>query len=95
MRARKQVLDTNFVLHYVCVMRNITISMDEDVAKWARVYAAEHDISVSRMLGEMLKEKMQKQNSYENAREKFLSKKPVVINEGSQPYPKRDDLYDG
>jgi len=32
-------------------MRNVTVTMEEDVAKWARVWAAEHDTSVSRMLG--------------------------------------------
>jgi len=36
-------------------MKNITIKLDNDVAKWVRVWAAEHDTSVSRILGNILK----------------------------------------
>lgn len=35
-------------------MRNVTISLDEEVARWVRVAAAEHDLSVSRYVGEIL-----------------------------------------
>ncbi len=39
-------------------LRNVTVTLEEDVAKWARIEAARRDTSVSRLLGEMLKEKM-------------------------------------
>jgi hypothetical protein len=39
-------------------LRNITISVDEDVARWARIEAAKEDTIVSRLVGEMLRERM-------------------------------------
>ncbi len=35
-------------------MKNLTITMDEDVARWARRAAAEREMSVSRFVGEVL-----------------------------------------
>ncbi len=39
-------------------LRNVTVTLEEDVAQWARIEAARRDTSVSRLLGELLKEKM-------------------------------------
>ena len=39
-------------------MKNVTITLDEEVARWARIIAAEQNTSVSRLVGEMLREKM-------------------------------------
>jgi hypothetical protein len=36
-------------------MKNVTISLHEDVARWVRIRAAEGETSVSRLIGEMLK----------------------------------------
>ena len=41
-------------------LRNVTVTLEEDVARWARVEAARLDTSVSRLLGELLKERMGK-----------------------------------
>jgi hypothetical protein len=38
-------------------LRNITITVDEDVARWARIEAAKEDSNVSRLVGEMLRER--------------------------------------
>jgi len=43
-------------------LRNVTVTLEEDVAKWARIEAAKRDTSVSRLLGELLKERMGKLN---------------------------------
>jgi len=37
-------------------MKNVTLALPDAVAQWARVWAAKHDTSVSRMLGNMLQE---------------------------------------
>lgn len=42
-------------------LRNVTITLEEDVAQWARIEAARRDTSVSRLLGELLKERMSAQ----------------------------------
>ena len=39
-------------------LRNVTITLEETVARWARVEAARKDISVSRLLAGILKERM-------------------------------------
>jgi hypothetical protein len=43
-------------------LRNVTVTMEEDVARWARMEAARRDTSVSRLLGALLKERMSAQN---------------------------------
>ena len=45
-------------------MRNVTITLDDAVADWSRVWAAKHQTSVSRMLGELPAEKMAEEESY-------------------------------
>jgi hypothetical protein len=42
-------------------LRNITVTLEEDVAQWARIEAARRDTSVSRLLGTMLKERISAQ----------------------------------
>lgn len=39
-------------------LRNVTVTLEEDVAQWARIEAARQSTSVSRMLGALLKERM-------------------------------------
>jgi hypothetical protein len=78
-------------------MRNVTITLDESVADWARVWAAQHQTSVSRMLGELLAEKMAEQDSYARAMEDFLSAEPIkLIDEpsGNFSYPGRSVLHE-
>jgi hypothetical protein len=75
-------------------MKNVTITLDEETAAWARVYAAERNISVSRLLGEILRERMHEARAYDEAMRRFLSKKPVRLKRTSERYPTRDDLHD-
>jgi hypothetical protein len=44
-------------------LRNITVTLEEDVAQWARIEAARKDTSVSRLLGSLLKKQMSNENS--------------------------------
>jgi hypothetical protein len=39
-------------------LRNVTVTLEEDVARWARIEAARRDTSVSRLLGALLKERI-------------------------------------
>lgn len=39
-------------------LRNVTVTLEEEVAQWARIEAARQDTSVSRLLGELLKQRM-------------------------------------
>jgi hypothetical protein len=93
MKTDAKYLDTNFVIHYSSVMKNVTITLDENVARWARIRAAELNTSVSRLVGEMLREKMLDDEKYEQAGREYLSQKPVKLREPGAPHPKREDLY--
>ncbi len=75
-------------------MKNVTLSLDEDVARWARIRAAELDTSVSRMLADQLREMMARDLSYRSAMEHYLARPPKVLHEEGQPYPSRDTLHD-
>lgn len=72
-------------------MKNITITLDDQAAAWARVQAAEHNMSLSRFVGELLRNKMRHSREYERAMRAALAEKPLRL-EGA--YLKRDELYD-
>ncbi len=74
-------------------MKNVTITLEEEVARWARVHAANENKSVSRLVGEMLKQEMLKEEIYSKSMRSYFSKKPKRISESGK-YPTRKELYD-
>ena len=74
-------------------MKNITVTLDEKTAAWARVYAAQQKMSLSRFLGELLNEKMREAREYERSMQRFLATKPKNLS-GGVPVPRREELYD-
>jgi hypothetical protein len=89
------VLDTNVVGHELRAMkRNVTVSMDEDTARWVRVEAAKRDISVSQFLGEVLAERRQRAEGYETARSRFMAREPRPIRRAGDALPVRADLHE-
>jgi hypothetical protein len=76
-------------------MKNVTITLDEQTAAWARVHAAREDMSLSRFIGEMLRRQMRESREYQEAMNAYLSRGPFRQLTGpSQPYPKREELHD-
>jgi hypothetical protein len=75
-------------------MRNVTISLDEEVARWARAEAARRDTSVARLLAEMLRERMSRDRLFEQARRFYLAQAPSDLSSGSGQYPARSDLHE-
>ena len=73
-------------------LRNVTVTLEEDVARWARIEAARQDTSVSRLLGALLKERMSAQNSYERAMRRALGRKPFLDSDGR--YLTREEAHD-
>ena len=86
-------IDTRFVLHYFRVMKNVTITLDEEVARWARIQAAERNTSVSRLVGEMLREKMFAEKRYQMAMDQYLSQPSRELKDPAAKYPTREELY--
>jgi hypothetical protein len=90
-------VDTGSVLHYIRVMktrrlRNITITLEESVARWARIEAASQETSVSRFLANILKERMREKDEYDAARRRALERKPFLKSDGR--YLTREEVHD-
>lgn len=75
-------------------MKNITITLDEKTAAWARVHAAKHNKSVSRLVGEMLQEHMRESREYDEAMRHWFALKPIKFVKPSGRYPTREELHD-
>jgi hypothetical protein len=75
-------------------MKNITITLDEQTAKWARAYAAEKGMSLSRFVGEVLRKEMPKSQSYERAMQSWLAREPWTLRFPGEKLPTREEIYD-
>ena len=73
-------------------MKNVTVTMEDTVADWARMEAARRNTSVSRLIGEMLADKMQHDDAYERAMREELEFKSMGESKG--PYFTRDEVND-
>lgn len=72
-------------------MKNVTVTMEDSVAEWARMEAARRNTSVSRLVGELLAEKMRHDDAYERAMREALEFKSWGSSDGS--YPTREEIY--
>ncbi|MFT3819624.1 MAG: CopG family transcriptional regulator [Rubrivivax sp.] len=73
-------------------MKNVTVTMEDSVAEWARLEAARRNTSVSRLIGEMLAEKMRHDDAYERAMQDWLQRDVSYSSDGSA-YPTREETY--
>ena len=73
-------------------LKNVTITLDEEVARWARIEAAQKETSVSRLLGEILRERMLRNDAYQKAMRRALARKPFLKSEGR--YLSREEAHD-
>ena len=73
-------------------LRNVTVTLEEEVARWARVEAAREETSVSRLLGRILKERMSGQDGYQRAMRRALARKPFPKSNGR--YLSREEAHD-
>ena len=73
-------------------MKNLTITLREDVAQWLRIEAAKAGLSMSAFVGDMLESRMGRGKEQIAGLEFFLSGPgfPGL----SADLPKRDELYD-
>jgi len=72
-------------------MKNVTITVDDAALEWVRIEAAKRNTSVSKLVGEMLVEKMQRTDAYARAARDWLTKDRLWASDGSA-YPRRTDL---
>ena len=72
-------------------MRNVTVTLDDETARWARIEAAKSDQSVSAFLRQLLRERMGTTSSYVEARSRYLAR-PARRLGGTRP--SREELHD-
>jgi hypothetical protein len=75
-------------------MKNVTITLDEETARWARIRAAEGETSISRLVGNLLREKMIEEGSYQMSMQHYLSKSPRMLKKEGDKYPSRKELHE-
>lgn len=73
-------------------LRNITVTLEENVARWARLEAGRRGTSVSRLLAAILKERMLEEDGYEVAMRRALARTPFLKTDGR--YLSRQEAHD-
>jgi hypothetical protein len=75
-------------------VKNLTITLDEETARLARIRASEREMSLSRYIGEVLRKELRHDDAYEAAYRAWRARKPFPLKGPPEPYPKREELYD-
>ena len=75
------------------MLKNITITVSEEAARWARRKAAEEETSVSRLVGRMLEDQMRRNDDYWRAYEQWKKLKPIKGFDASKRL-RRDEIYE-
>jgi hypothetical protein len=73
-------------------LRNVTVTLEEAVARWARIEAAKQEKSVSGLLSEILKQRMLASDGYQRAMRRALARKPFLNTDGR--YPSREEAHE-
>lgn len=74
-------------------MKNVTVALDEETARWARIEAARREMSVSSLIRQLLRERMGGQIAYAGAMDRFLSRASSDLSKGAR-YPSRGELHE-
>ena len=75
-------------------MKNITVTLPEDVARWLRIRAAESDRSVSKWLAGLLEGMKRQEDAYDAAMQRFLARTPRQLTWVDGRKPTREELHD-
>ncbi len=70
-------------------MKNVTITVEDGALEWARMEAARRNTSVSKLVGEMLADKMRHDDSYARAMQEWVADTTGFVSDGT-PYAIRD-----
>lgn len=75
-------------------MKNITITLPDEIARQTRVLAAEADTSMSEYVCDLITEKIESHSNYRSAMSRYLNRPTRILREGSEALPSREDLHD-
>jgi Family of unknown function (DUF6364) len=73
---------------------NITLKLERDLIRKARVLAAEKDTSISALLSEHLEKVLNERETYERAKKRALARLRRGYNLGYKPPASRDEFYE-
>ena len=96
------MVDFSFWSTYYCAARiivldmkaNITLKLDADLLREARILAAEDGTSISAMLAGRLEQIVRERKSYERARKRALARLREGMNLQWTPPRSRDELHE-
>ncbi len=74
--------------------QNITVSLDKDLIRQARIIAASRSTSVSKLIGGELKRIVRESAEYEHACRQAIADLDRGFHLGGQPRPNRDELHE-
>ena len=75
------------------MLKNVTITLDEETARWVRLEAAKRETSVSKFVGQVLRNEMLEDGGYERAMKSYLSRQPRPLGYAAQRAT-REALHD-
>jgi len=75
-------------------LKNTTVTLTDRALDWARVAAADRDMSLSRFLGELIHREMRQSRQYQEALARFLAQKPVRLKRAGGRYLTREEAHD-
>jgi len=75
-------------------MKNLTITVTEEVLEWARIEAAKHGMSLSRFVGEVLRQEIRGDSAYEDARRRFFANQFKILRKPGERYLTREEAHD-
>ena len=75
-------------------MKNVTITLPDDLERWLRVRAAADGRGVSEWIADLLAETKRRDDEYEIARREFFAIKPWKMEWVDGRKPTREELYD-
>jgi len=73
---------------------NITLKVDRDLLRRAKVLAAEKDTSVSALVTEQLERAVRDRDGYEQAKKRALARMKRASHLGYTPPASRDEFYE-
>ena len=73
-------------------MKNVTITVADTTLEWVRIEAAKRNTSVSRLVGEMLTDKMQFDDAYARAQREWVADTSSFSSDG-KAYPSREVCF--
>ncbi len=74
--------------------QNITLALDKSLLKKTRALAAQRGSSVSAMLAQELQKIVERENGYQQAKQRALARLHSPFHLGGEKWPDRESLHD-